>query len=56
IDEEEEHKDSGGLDHRGQRQPIERVESEHADTPPQAQELEEDLNVDVVPEEHQFNK
>lgn len=54
--EKEEQEDSGGLDHRGQRQHTKKVESEHVDTPPQVQDGEEDLDVDAVPEERQFKK
>ncbi|KAH9298845.1 hypothetical protein KI387_030527, partial [Taxus chinensis] len=57
VDEEEEEcEDSGVLEHRGWRQPTERVETEHTDAPPQVQEADEDLDVDVVPEEHRFKR
>ncbi|KAH9320398.1 hypothetical protein KI387_044498, partial [Taxus chinensis] len=44
-DEEEEHEDSGGLEHRGRRHPLNKDEFEHTTTPPQPQEGDdEDLD------------
>ncbi|KAH9325492.1 hypothetical protein KI387_005670 [Taxus chinensis] len=55
-EEEEEHEYSGGLDHRGRRQPTDKVECERVDTPSHVHDGEEDLGVDVVPEELYFKK
>ncbi|KAH9311565.1 hypothetical protein KI387_026600, partial [Taxus chinensis] len=54
-DEEEEHEDSGNLEHRGRKHPTSQREVERVVTPPHPQEGdEEDLN--AVQGEHGFKR
>ncbi|KAH9315102.1 hypothetical protein KI387_023729, partial [Taxus chinensis] len=54
-DEVDEREDSGGLEHRGRRHPMNRDEAECATTPPQPQEGDEE-DLDAVQGEHQFKR